>query len=262
MTSSESPISRPKTYDLIVLEEVDSTMEHAKRIQSDWFDRDKRGPVWIWAKRQLAGRGRRGRSWTSGDSGNLTATLLLKPDLSVEAAAQISFVAALALAEALDTYIDPASVTLKWPNDVLAMDKKIAGILLESSASTASKLDWVSVGFGVNLVTFPTDTPYPTTSLQASLGDHEPPTPDVFLASLTSSFEKFLLIFIEQGFEAIRQLWLARAKGLGEPIVARLMQEEIEGTFLSLTADGALRIRLQSGEERVISAGEVFFPQG
>ena len=106
-------------------------------------------PTWIMAHEQLDARGRRGRAW-SNPKGNLSATLLMKPLCTAQAAAQRSFVAANALLEALSIYIDRRKISLKWPNDVLINGGKVAGILLESSGR-GPFVDWLSVGIGVNL---------------------------------------------------------------------------------------------------------------
>lgn len=262
MASPTDQILLPRGYELLALEEVDSSSEHAKRIAIDWFAAPHNGPLWIWAKRQTGGRGRRGRSWDSG-SENLTATLLMKPNFPVETAAQLSFVSAISLAETLERFVDADQISLKWPNDVLLEERKVAGILLESSTGQGESADWLSIGFGVNLTSFPADTPYPATSLAANLQTDAPndvPGPGVVLSALAERLDWWMNLWRGQGFEPIRSAWLSRAKGIGDLIVARLVQEEVEGTFVSLNSDGALIIRLQSGQERLISAGEVYFP--
>ena len=111
----------------VILDETDSTNAEARRRAGA----GERGPLWIAARRQSAGRGRRGRSWEGGQ-GNLYATLLLTTDRPAAEAAQLSFVAALAVCDLARAYVDPAKARVKWPNDLMIGDAKAAGILLES----------------------------------------------------------------------------------------------------------------------------------
>src|SRR5271163_321715 len=104
------------------LEEIDSTNAEARRRA----EAGARGPLWITAERQTAGRGRRGRAWETGP-GNLAATWLGVTDKPPAEAAQISFVAALAVADMTAAHVPATLVTLKWPNDVLIAGRKAAG---------------------------------------------------------------------------------------------------------------------------------------
>ncbi len=231
---------------------IDSTNEEARRLAAA----GEPGPVWIQADMQTAGRGRRGRSWDS-PTGNLAATLFLRPNKSARECAQLSFVAALAASEAVAAYVPSAEVKLKWPNDVLADGKKIAGILLESASAGGEKADWLAVGIGINLAMFPEGTEYPATSLKA-LGAAVPPAGEGLVA-LAASFAKWYETWAERGFGAVRDAWLARAAGLGTRIRARLQNEETAGVFEGIDGDGALILRTGADRTRVIAAGDVFF---
>lgn len=214
------------------------------------------GPLWIAAQRQSAGRGRRGRIW-EGLDGNLFATGLYRLDRAPGEAAQLSFVAALAVAAVCDAALDDTSRTrLKWPNDALVDGHKVAGILLESGMAPAGRL-WLAIGIGINLVASPVQAERPATSL-AQAGatlDRE-----AALVLLVAAFEREYALWRRAGFNAIREAWLARAHGLGERCIVRLAADTLEGRFSDLRADGALQLDLASGGRRYISAGEVFFP--
>jgi hypothetical protein len=119
--------------------------------------------VWLVGLRQTAGRGRRGRVWETGE-GNLAATLLFATDKPPAEAAQVSFVAALAVADLLAAYVPASLVSLKWPNDPLLGGLKVSGILVESGARSTGGL-WVAVGMGVNLARKPIDSERPATAL-------------------------------------------------------------------------------------------------
>lgn len=236
--------------------EIDSTNEEARRLG----EAGEVGPIWITAEMQTAGRGRRGRAWAS-PSGNFMGTFFMRPQASPRKAAELSFVAAVAVHDAIDGFLPPTlrpGLKLKWPNDLLHDGKKLAGILLESSGIAGAELAWLAIGMGINLAQHPENVEFPATSL-AALGVVDV-TPAQALERLAAAFDARIRQWRNvQGFAAIRQAWLARAAGLGGPIIVRLSDETFEGVFESLAPDGALEVRLSSGTLRHISAGDVFF---
>lgn len=232
---------------LIRLQEIDSTSSEARRLA----ETGTRGPVWILAERQTAGRGRRGRVWETG-AGNLATTLLLTdppPDF-----AQLSFAAALAVADTAQHFAPDAHIAVKWPNDVLAQGSKLAGILLESG-QTQGHGRWLSVGIGINLAHHPEGTEFPATSLAAFVA---PPAPEAAWVVLAARFRHWYDAWMAQGFETLRTAWLARAGGLGQIIRARLPHETRHGVFEGIDEAGALLLNEQ-GRVSAIAAGEVFF---
>ncbi len=232
--------------------EIDSTNEEVRRLAAA----GERGPVWIAADRQTAGRGRRGRVWES-PVGNLSASLLIAPGKSANECAQLSFVAAIAAADAASSFAPAVEIKVKWPNDVLAGGKKLAGILLESASGADGALTYLAIGIGMNLAHFPSDTEFPATSL-AALGIPTPLPRDA-LTQLAAHFAKWYDIWMTDGFSPIHDAWLARAAGLGTRIRARLTSEETVGVFEGIDQTGALILREAQGRTRTISAGEVFF---
>ena len=239
---------------IIVLDEIDSTNAEARRRA----DAGERGPLWITARRQTAGRGRRGRAWEGG-TGNLTATLLLTLDKTPVEAAQVAFVAALAAGRTIAAYVPASIVRLKWPNDVLIGEHKVCGMLIESGPAPGSGL-WLAVGVGLNLASYPKDVERPATAVAEHMR-HDVirlPTPDEALAQLAGDFDAALALWLDQGFEPIRQTWVRAAAGLGEACTARLEHQTLEGVAEGLDADGALLLRLPDGQLRRITAGDVF----
>ena len=226
-------------------DELDSTNSEARRLA----EKGEPGPLWISTTRQTAGRGRRGRAWDAA-RGNLAATLLIRPGASQAVLGQLSFVAALAAAETASHFARSASILVKWPNDVLAEGKKLSGILLEGGS------DWLAVGIGINLASFPEGTEFPAISL-AQLGI-APPSPEEALTVLAARFAHWYDVWMKDGFDTIRDAWLARAAGLGKPIRARLPSETREGVFEGIDQSGALLLNEQ-GRVRPIAAAEVFF---
>ncbi len=219
---------------------------------NDWLA--ARAPVlpdnaWVRADTQTGGRGRRGRAWTS-IPGNLFASALTRPQPREGPAQQLSFVAAVALAAALDRWVASDRLRLKWPNDVLLGGVKVAGILLEKQGEACV------IGFGVNLAGHPADSERAATSLAAA--GVAVPTAVEAVEALAGTFATARTIWREQGFGATRSAWLARASGLGAPLIARLGTETLSGLFEGLADDGALQLRLDNGSVRSVHAGEVF----
>jgi BirA family biotin operon repressor/biotin-[acetyl-CoA-carboxylase] ligase len=233
----------PRGYRKAHHAEIDSTNSEAKRLA----EAGDPGAVWIVADQQTAGRGRRGRVWQT-QQGNLATTLLILPEGTQ--VGQLSFAAALAVSDMAASFAPHAAITVKWPNDVLAEGRKIAGILLEAGPG------WLAVGMGVNLAAAPEGTEFPAIAL-ADLGV-TPPSPDAALTVIANRFAHWYDAWVEDGFEPLRTAWLARASGLGEPIRARLPHEERNGVFEGIDENGALLLNEQ-GLVRPISAGEVFF---
>jgi BirA family biotin operon repressor/biotin-[acetyl-CoA-carboxylase] ligase len=244
--------SWPKGYALKTFAVIDSTNEEAKRLAGA----GEAGPIWISAARQTAGRGRRGRAWES-PSGNLAATLMLRPGKTATECAQLSFVTAIAVCDMLAEFAPGTEVRVKWPNDVLAAGRKICGILLESASQGGEAPSWLAIGVGVNLASHPPATELPATSLTAlGIG---PPAADDALLHLAAHFARWYEVWCGDGFPAIRDGWLARAAGLGGRIRARLSHEEASGVFEGIDESGALLLREHAGRVRAIPAGEVFF---
>ena len=125
----------------------------------------ERGPLWVTAERQSAGRGRRGRAWMS-PPGNLYASLLLTEPAAAEHWPQLSFVAALAIHDAVVEIAGDLKplLAIKWPNDLLLAGAKFAGILIEGEGDVNA----VAVGIGVNCTRHPADTDFPATDLAAA----------------------------------------------------------------------------------------------
>lgn len=243
----------PPAYRLVELDSVDSTMDEARRRAEEGAE----DGTLVWAKEQVKGRGRQGRGWAS-PRGNLYLSLVLRPECSPAAAAQLSFLAAVALGEAVGTVAPPmVEVTFKWPNDVLFNNRKGAGILLESKSTPEGMIDYVILGMGVNVQCHPEDAAFPATSLRF---EGCPPTLSEveLLEAFARSFLSRANTWIEEGFEPIRRAWLAHATSLGKEIEVRLPKETLTGTFEALDENGVLQLRLADGSLRQIAAGDVY----
>lgn len=203
----------------------------------------------VTARRQTAGRGRRGRSWVSPE-GNLFASIVLRPDRPPSVVSQLSFVAALAVGDLLDRLGVQGDIAFKWPNDVLVDGAKISGILLEGGVGH------LVAGIGVNLAHHPADAPYPTTSVLAKGGRAGVEEATVTLAT---AFLAWYRRWLDDGFAPVRDAWLARAAGLGREIRVALHEGKVDtGIFSALDESGAL-VLTRAGTSRKITAGEIFF---
>nr|WP_281494202.1 biotin--[acetyl-CoA-carboxylase] ligase [Jannaschia sp. S6380] len=229
------------------MDEIDSTSVEAAR-------RAPAQPTWVMARRQTTPRGRRGRAWRMAP-GNFAASLVWRPQDDPAAMALRSFIASLALSDAL-IELGVRGLSLKWPNDVLLEGRKLAGILLE-----CPRPGLLVLGIGVNLVAAPQPAEVepgavaPVSLLEAS-GLRL--APEALLDRLAPAFAAREALFRAEGFPAIRAAWLDRAAGRGQQVTARTMSETIAGRFEDVDADGRLVLRTPSGVRR-IAAGDVFF---
>jgi BirA family biotin operon repressor/biotin-[acetyl-CoA-carboxylase] ligase len=210
----------------------------------------ERGPLWVTAGRQSAGRGRHGRTWTS-EPGNLFASLLLTEPAPPEHWPELSFVAALAIHDTIAD-VAPAArpqLAIKWPNDLLLAGAKFAGILTEGEATT------VAVGIGVNCTSHPADTDYPATDLAAAgFGV----SPEAVFSALSAKMMGRLAQWNQgEHFATIRTDWLSRAAGLGDTISIRLSERVLTGCFETIDDMGQLVLVEPEGNRYAIAAGDV-----
>jgi len=234
---------------VVFLDFVDSTNAQALRLAKA----GERGPLWIVAKEQGAGRGRRGRAWIS-SVGNLYATLMLTDPAPAAAAPQLGFVAALALHDAaVATAPALASrLALKWPNDLLCAGRKIAGILIEGEGAPVV----VAIGIGVNCRCHPNATEWPSTDFAAAGVEVEAAT--LFDHLAVAMRARLALWSRGAGFAGVRAQWLSRALGLGQTIRVRLAERETIGCFETIDDAGRLVLRTANGEVETVAAGDVF----
>ncbi len=247
------PRHLPRGFTLHHVETIGSTNDEAARLAASGAPS---GTI-VLADRQSKGRGRLGRTWHSAP-GNLHASILLRPDCSLQAASELSLLAGVVLTELLAGHgPDDLDLALKWPNDVLIDGAKVAGILLESGGAKGGRLTHVVIGIGVNVAWSPDDMPYPVTSLAASGFASKPPKDWLF--AYASGLANWLDRWQRDGFAVVRDAWRARSYGLGGPIRFRQGQEDVAGRFVDLTEGGALLIEGTDGIRHELTAGDVVF---
>lgn len=231
------------------------------------------GGHWFAARQQTAGRGRRGRPWSS-PYGNLAASLLVVPDVDPAIGATLGFVAGIALNRALTKVVPQALVrigldgadgtavdgkvriALKWPNDVLADGAKLAGILLEAQKGRDGR-HAVVIGIGVNVVSAPDGLPYPATSL-ADLGVTRS-AETVFEALSDAWVDSFSLWRDGAGVADVLAEWRRSAAGIGAPVAVSLGERVVRGTFETVDAAGRLLLRGDDRSLIAVTAGDVHF---
>ncbi|MEZ5811544.1 MAG: biotin--[acetyl-CoA-carboxylase] ligase [Rhizobiaceae bacterium] len=237
------------------LGDVGSTNSEAMRLAAE----GDAGSLWVTAERQLRGRGRRGRPWVS-EPGNLYASLLIVDPAPQAALMHLPLVAAVGVYDALKPSFlhAPQALAVKWPNDILVDGHKINGILLESASLPDNRMA-VVIGCGVNCVHHPAQTSYPATNLAACGIDLPPP---VLFPRLARAMAAALAMWKRgAGFHHIREKWLLAARGIGGRVTVNLGDGSVEGLFEDIDGDGYLRLRLDDGTRRKISAGDLFFAQ-
>ncbi|MGH6620348.1 MAG: biotin--[acetyl-CoA-carboxylase] ligase, partial [Alphaproteobacteria bacterium] len=197
-----APPPLPRGYALVALDEVPSTNDEAARLAAEGA---ADGTV-VWARRQSAGRGRRGRQWVSPE-GNLYCSIVMRPDVPLARAAGLSLVAAVAAGDMVAGFLPGKQVEHKWPNDILVGGAKIAGILLEASGASRGAVDWVVVGSGVNLAVHPEGEGLSATDIGRERG--APVAAGEALAALLESLHRWRGRWETAGIPPVRDAWLA-----------------------------------------------------
>ena len=261
MIEGEKTVRLPPLYRLITRDVVTSTNEVARELAESGAE----DGTLVWAREQTAGRGRRGKDWAS-PPGNLYLSLILRPEIPLHHAPQLSFVTALGVGSAVGAIVPPLTeLTFKWPNDVLVGGKKVAGILLEAGPILSGQgrdedptAQYLIMGVGINVQHFPQRTRYPATSLQNEAGH------TLEIVSVLEGFSKHLLPWVNtwmsEGFAPIRTAWLNRAHRMGQRIEVKAGEvSAISGIFEGIDDTGALQLREDDGTVSLHSAGEVSF---
>ena len=230
-------------FDIRYYDSLGSTQDEARRLAQAGAPH---GTV-VTAREQTSGRGRYGRSWAS-PPGNVYLSILLRLDLPPPRFAELGFVAALAVADAVDAYL-PGRAMLKWPNDVLVDGAKISGILIEHADAATI------IGIGLNVLHVPEQTPYPVTSLRTLVRRTEMEDAaevDAAREVLLDALARRLDAWWCEGFAGVRADWLRRAHPSGTRLHVSFPDGAIEGCFVGLADDGALLLDTPRGLCRLL----------
>lgn len=210
----------------------------------------------IIAKQQTAGRGRLGRIWISPENAGLYFSIVLRPKLEMRYLPLLTFVAAIAVFETLIELYE-LNPDIKWANDVHVNEKKICGILAETTET--SKGLAVILGIGINLTSknFPPELNEIATSIEAETG--KTPELEEVLEILIKNFSEFYAQFQDKnGARIIREEWKKRSSYAFEKEVKAVLENEtINGKTCGIEENGALRIETENGDLKIIQAGEI-----
>jgi len=208
----------------------------------------------ILAGQQTAGRGTFGRNWVA-PQGNLNLSILLRPRVKAPEAAQWGLLAAVALIDALASFLPQASMLLqlKWPNDILLRGRKLSGILIDSAAAAGGDIEWLVIGFGVNLVAAPA---IPGRAVAALAEAIAPPSPAALAEAILQRIDDFSLQWQNDGFAPIRAAWLRHAPPFDTPMQVARADTILHGAFAGLSDRGALLLR-HDGRILALTSGEI-----
>ncbi len=245
-------VDLPKGYQLYLFDELPSTNDHLKELADSGYAHKSI----VCARSQSKGKGRLGRSWVSA-KGNLFISYLFRPDVTLEKAGELSFVASLAVANVLSKFTD--KVACKWPNDILINRKKVSGVLLETKLNGENNLEYIVMGIGINLRTNPTDTPYQATNLNDELGGKFNTDLLKIIELLTNEIETVYTIWNNESLSSILDNLRRYMIGIGEKIEIRRPTGNDKGILLNITDKGLLVLEKTNGEIEEISVGDVFW---
>lgn len=239
------PLVRP-----VVFVETASTNDDAKQAASEGAPA---GASFV-ADRQRAGRGRQGRRWHAAGGTSLLVSIVLRPSIEPMALPPLALVAGLAVIDAITAQAPGLDVKLKWPNDVLASGRKLAGVLVEAALSNG-RVAWAVVGVGVNVRrgALPPELASTATSLEALGARGEGLERGALLGHLLARLVGRLGAFERGGFAALADEARARDGLLGR----RVSGERLRGVAAGIADDGRLLVRTPEGLEVPVGAGEI-----
>ncbi|MCZ8540081.1 biotin--[acetyl-CoA-carboxylase] ligase [Psychrobacillus psychrodurans] len=209
------------------------------------------------AEEQTDGRGRLDRSWNSTANKGIWMSVIIRPAISPQFAAQFTLVSAVAITQAIQE-VTNLTPEIKWPNDILINGKKVTGILTELQADM-DIVHSIIIGIGVNvnqeLSAFEESIQKTATSLKIENGEEIDRS--LLVAKILYYLEKYGELYVENGFKPIKILWESHNCTIGKRIRATTLQEILEGVALGITNDGVLEIKLDSGEIRGVYSADI-----
>lgn len=241
-------------YQFYNYDQIESTNDEVKNL----FSVDNSQDVVVIARSQIKGRGRRGRRWYS-PPGNLCFSFSKTPPVNPASLGQISLVVGLAVYKAVRKILgEKGQLALKWPNDILVNKMKVGGILVETEQFPNQDHLTCIIGIGVNFMSAPEMVIFPACSLYEFT--KELPELEAFAKDILVEFDLLYDLWVEDGFEKIRNEWLMVSYGLGKPVSARAENGfEVYGRFLTLSLDGAVVICDDLGNEYLVRSSEITY---
>jgi BirA family transcriptional regulator, biotin operon repressor / biotin---[acetyl-CoA-carboxylase] ligase len=207
----------------------------------------------VLAESQTRGHGRLGRSWFSPKYKGIYLSLILRPQISPAAAPILTLMSAVSICEAVNAVVG-LDVQIKWPNDILIHNKKLAGILTEMNAET-DKVNFVVIGIGLNVNNDKKSLIAQATSLKEQLGQGISRV--TLLQELLRRIESNYLLLKDKGSQTIIDKWRYFSLTLGRRIKVYYQHKHIEGLAVDIDQDGGLLIRRDSGVISKVTCGDV-----
>lgn len=211
---------------------------------------------------QSGGRGRAGRTWYSPSGLGLYLSFVLRPNVPAEQAFGPHVAASLAAVEAVEALRVQGVVGIKWPNDLMAEGRKLAGVLSEAGFH-GGVLEWCVIGIGLNVNHTRADFPMDLRDRAISLRQlcHRRLDRVEILVRLMEAWDGWYARFLNEGTAALAPEWRRRSSILGRLVRVETAGEDYVGTAVALEEDGALRVRLEGGAEEVLRAADVHLVQ-
>lgn len=260
----DSPLSNQSRYDQkLKTKWLGKSMEHYAKIDSTQRLALKRaeegvedGYVII-ADQQTKGRGRREKTWYSNNTDGLWFSIVLRPKISPSKAQHLTFLAAIVMTEAVEaiTQIKPM---IKWPNDLLINDKKVAGILTEMKAER-NQVKYVVIGIGLNInqeaSDFDLNIRERATSLKVELNQ-------IFqkrrlIEEILTRFETHYQTYLKNGFDPVKKKWLQSAYRLGQMLDYTIDGVKKRGDFVGIDDEGALLVKDEQNQLQALYSAEI-----
>jgi len=239
--------------EIIHFRETDSTNARAKELAVQGAPEG----TLVVSETQTKGRGRKGRTWFSPSEAGIYASLILRPNMPPNEAPRITFVSAVSAAEAL-LALTSLEVAIKWPNDILVKNKKIAGILTEISAEMDA-IDYMVVGLGMNVNNpfLPDDIEEKATSIFIETGKRFPKVRIV--REYLRRQEKYCRILRDSGFDPILRRWKELTNTIGKRIMVEMIDKRYTGVVQDVDQEGVLILKDEKGAFHRILSGDVTF---
>jgi BirA family biotin operon repressor/biotin-[acetyl-CoA-carboxylase] ligase len=234
-------------------DEIESTNNEAKALAAAGAPE---GTVVI-AECQTAGKGRLGRRWTSPAGKGLLFSVILRPSLPLSQAHLLTLVAATAASHGIETQTKLA-VQIKWPNDLFVHDKKVGGILLESSGEQ-DVVEWIVVGIGINVNTEYGELPVALrrTAVSLKMAAGQPVDRSELLATVLLSLEKAYVRAVRFGFERPLREFRDRDYLLNKSVSVQTREGPVVGHATGIDEHGALLVQLPHRHVRRFHSGDV-----
>lgn len=215
------------------------------------------------ADAQTAGKGRLGRTWVSPPGVNLYCSIILRPPMPPYCAPQLTFLSAVAVVQTISS-CSGLPATIKWPNDILINGRKVAGLLNELSAET-ERIKHVILGIGINLNMtsdqFPQGLRAPASSLLLEGAGQQDRL--ALLRQLLRNLDSLYSLYLSEGFEPIKQLWLLQSSTIGRQVeILNDGKPAFTGLATGLAENGALLVTLGTGQVETVFAGDVRILKG